>query len=37
MTLEDKQALRILSLLVEAYEQKVYTMPMQPQSLVGMI
>jgi HTH-type transcriptional regulator / antitoxin HigA len=37
MTLEDKKALRSLSVLVEAYEQKVYPMPMQPQSLVGMI
>ena len=37
MTQEDKQALRQLSLLVEAYEQKVYPMPMQPQSLIGMI
>ena len=27
MTLEDKKALRSLSVLVEAYEQKVYPMP----------
>jgi HTH-type transcriptional regulator / antitoxin HigA len=37
MTTEDKQVLRQLSLVVEAYEQKVYPMPMQPQSLIGMI
>lgn len=37
MTIEDKKALRSLSVLVETYEQKVYPMPMQPQSLVGMI
>jgi HTH-type transcriptional regulator / antitoxin HigA len=37
MTTEDKQALRQLSLVVEAYEQKIYPMPMQPQSLIGMI
>jgi HTH-type transcriptional regulator / antitoxin HigA len=37
MTFEDKQALRSLSVLVETYEQKVYPMPMKPQSLVGMI
>jgi HTH-type transcriptional regulator / antitoxin HigA len=33
---EDQELLRI-SLLVEAYEEKVYPMPLPPQSLVGMI
>ena len=37
MTDGDKQELRRLSVLVEAYEQKVYPMPMQPQSILGMI
>ena len=37
MTDGDKQELHRLSVLVEAYEQKVYPMPMQPQSILGMI
>ena len=34
---EEKQELKRLSLLVEAYELKVYPMPMPAQSLIGMI
>ena len=34
---EEKQELKRLSLLVEAYELQVYPMPMPAQSLVGMI
>ena len=37
MTDADKQELRRLSVLTEAYELKMYPMPMQPQSLLGMI
>ncbi len=37
MTIEDKKELRRLSVLVEAYEQETDPMPMQPQSLIGMI
>ena len=37
MTDTDKQELRHLSVLAEAYELKMYPMPMQPQSLLGMI
>lgn len=37
MTDGDKQELRRLSVLAEAYEQKVYPMPMQPQSILGMM
>ena len=37
MTIDDKKELRRLSVLVEDYEQLTSPMPMQPQSLVGMI
>ena len=37
MTDNDKQELRHLSVFAEAYELKMYPMPMQPQSLLGMI
>jgi HTH-type transcriptional regulator / antitoxin HigA len=37
MTEADKLELRRLSVLVEAYEQKTYPMPLQPQSILGMI
>lgn len=37
MTIEDKKELRRLSVLVEGFEQKTSPMPMQPQSLIGMI
>lgn len=37
LTFDEEQELLRISLLVEAYEQKVYPMPLPPQSLVGMI
>jgi HTH-type transcriptional regulator / antitoxin HigA len=37
MSSDDKLELRRLSLLVEAYEQQFYPLPMPAQSLVGMI
>ena len=37
MTFEEKELLLQISVLAEAYEQEVCPMPMQPQSLLGMI
>ena len=37
MCADDKHELKRLSILIEEYEQKTAPMPLQPQSLVGMI
>ena len=37
LSFEEKQELRRISLLVEAFEQQISPMPMPAQSLVGMI
>ncbi len=37
LTFDEEQELLRISLLVEAYEQKTYPMPLPPQSLIGMI